>query len=294
MHEPAADGDEGTLVTDVMRPATAGRAGCCGPPWSRSGAEPMADQEWFEKDYYKVLGVSEDADQKAITKAYRKLAREHHPDAKPGDTAAEERFKEVSAAYDVVGDAGQAQGVRRGPPAGPDGRHVRRGCRCARRRLRRPGGYTFTTEDFGGGLGDILGGLFGRGGRRGARREPRHRPPAGSRPRGRAAPVLHGRGRGHHHHDPPHLRRHLLDLPRQRRRARAPRRSCARSAPAGASSTTTRACSRSARRARGCARPRDDRRGPVPDLPGLRRRAAARARSRSASPPGSPTASASG
>ena len=65
----------------------------------------MADQEWFEKDYYKVLGVSEDADQKAITKAYRKLAREYHPDAKPGDTAAEDRFKEVSAAYDVIGDA---------------------------------------------------------------------------------------------------------------------------------------------------------------------------------------------
>ena len=64
----------------------------------------MVDQEWFEKDYYKVLGVSDDADQKAITKAYRKLAREYHPDAKPGDTAAEDRFKEVSAAYDVIGD----------------------------------------------------------------------------------------------------------------------------------------------------------------------------------------------
>ena len=49
-------------------------------------------REWFEKDYYATLGVSKDADAKAITRAYRKLARENHPDAKPGDAAAEERF----------------------------------------------------------------------------------------------------------------------------------------------------------------------------------------------------------
>ena len=61
-------------------------------------AEPQ--REWFEKDYYKVLGVSESASDKDITKAYRKLARDLHPDANPGDSAAEERFKEVSAAYD--------------------------------------------------------------------------------------------------------------------------------------------------------------------------------------------------
>jgi molecular chaperone DnaJ len=61
-------------------------------------------REWFEKDYYKVLGVADTATAKEITRAYRKLARELHPDANPGDDAAEERFKEVSAAYDVVGD----------------------------------------------------------------------------------------------------------------------------------------------------------------------------------------------
>lgn len=63
-----------------------------------------AQREWYEKDYYAVLGVSKDASAKDITKAYRKLARENHPDAKPGDAAAEERFKEISAAYDVLSD----------------------------------------------------------------------------------------------------------------------------------------------------------------------------------------------
>ena len=66
----------------------------------------MAPQrEWLEKDYYATLGVASDDDAKTITKAYRKLARKLHPDANPGDASAEERFKEVSAAYDVVGDA---------------------------------------------------------------------------------------------------------------------------------------------------------------------------------------------
>lgn len=61
-------------------------------------------REWLETDYYKVLGVSPSATDKEITKAYRKLARKLHPDANPGDTQAEEKFKEVSAAYDVLGD----------------------------------------------------------------------------------------------------------------------------------------------------------------------------------------------
>src|SRR6187551_2323602 len=63
-----------------------------------------AQREWFEKDYYQVLGVAADASPKDITKAYRKLARELHPDKNPGNAAAEERFKEVSSAYDVLGD----------------------------------------------------------------------------------------------------------------------------------------------------------------------------------------------
>ena len=63
----------------------------------------MAPQrEWFEKDYYKTLGVSSTATAKEITSAYRKLAKKHHPDTNPGQ---EETFKEISAAYDVLGDA---------------------------------------------------------------------------------------------------------------------------------------------------------------------------------------------
>src|ERR1700759_263476 len=66
----------------------------------------MAPQrEWFEKDYYKVLGVAEKATEKEITRAYRKLAKQYHPDANPGNKEAEERFKEVSAANDVLGDS---------------------------------------------------------------------------------------------------------------------------------------------------------------------------------------------
>jgi molecular chaperone DnaJ len=65
----------------------------------------MSNADWANKDFYQVLGVAKDADQAAIKKAYRKLARENHPDSKPGDKAAEDRFKQVAEAYDVVGDA---------------------------------------------------------------------------------------------------------------------------------------------------------------------------------------------
>ena len=65
----------------------------------------MSTKDWLEKDYYKVLGVAKDAKPDELKKAYRKLARENHPDSKPGDQAAENRFKAVAEAYDVVGDA---------------------------------------------------------------------------------------------------------------------------------------------------------------------------------------------
>ena len=83
----------------------------------------MAPQrEWFEKNYYEVLGVPETAASKDITRAYRKLARQHHPDANPGNDKSEERFKEISAAYEVLGDETKRKEydeVRRlGPMAG--------------------------------------------------------------------------------------------------------------------------------------------------------------------------------
>ena len=66
----------------------------------------MAPQrEWFEKDYYAVLGVPQSASEKDVARAYRKLAKQYHPDANAGDKNAEERFKEISAANDVLGDA---------------------------------------------------------------------------------------------------------------------------------------------------------------------------------------------
>ncbi len=61
-------------------------------------------REWFDNDYYAALGVASSASQKEITKAYRALARKYHPDTNPDNAAAEERFKTVSAAYEVVGD----------------------------------------------------------------------------------------------------------------------------------------------------------------------------------------------
>src|ERR1700761_2544448 len=64
----------------------------------------MSTKDYVEKDYYAALGVAKDADASAIKKAYRKLARESHPDKNPGDAAAEARFKEVSEAYDVLSD----------------------------------------------------------------------------------------------------------------------------------------------------------------------------------------------
>jgi DnaJ-class molecular chaperone len=62
-----------------------------------------------EKDYYRILGVNENADQKAINQAYRKLARKYHPDVNPGDKSAEERFKEINEANEVLSDPEKRQ-----------------------------------------------------------------------------------------------------------------------------------------------------------------------------------------
>ncbi|HWL45393.1 MAG TPA: molecular chaperone DnaJ [Ilumatobacter sp.] len=110
-----------------------------------------AQREWFDNDYYQVLGVPADAPAKDITKAYRKLARELHPDKNPGNTTAEERFKAVSAAYQVLGDEATRKEYDEVRRMGPSG------------------GFSFNSSDFGGGadFGDLLGQMFGRGRRAG-------------------------------------------------------------------------------------------------------------------------------
>ena len=64
-------------------------------------------KEWMEKDYYAELGVDKDADHKTVKKAFRKLAREFHPDTNPGDEASEARIKEINEAYDTIGNKEQ-------------------------------------------------------------------------------------------------------------------------------------------------------------------------------------------
>jgi len=93
----------------------------------------MASQDWLEKDFYKILGVSKDVSDADLKKVYRKLARENHPDSNPGDKKAEERFKNISEAYSVLSDFDQRKeydalramggGARftAGGPGGPGG-----------------------------------------------------------------------------------------------------------------------------------------------------------------------------
>ena len=170
-----------------------------------------AQREWFEKDYYKVLGVTDDAAPKDITKAYRKLARELHPDKNPGDAAAEERFKEVSAAYDVLGDETKRKEydeVRRLGPMGGGGWAAG------------PAAFTFNVGDMqGGGIGDLLGQMFGRA--RPWRPSGQWRRPAARRRRQRRAHARLRRRRARAHDDAaPHQRRPVLDVPRLGRQAR--------------------------------------------------------------------------
>jgi molecular chaperone DnaJ len=67
----------------------------------------MASQDWFEKDFYQILGVSKDASEADIKKVYRQLARKYHPDSNPGDSKAEAKFKEISEAFSVLSDPEQ-------------------------------------------------------------------------------------------------------------------------------------------------------------------------------------------
>lgn len=128
----------------------------------------MSTKDWIEKDFYKVLGVSKTAEPDEIKKAYRKLARQYHPDSNAGDTKAEAKFKEVSEAYDVVGDPKKRKEYDEARRLfGSGGFRMPGGSGQG-------GGFDFNVGDLfnrtgqsgsGGGLGDILGGMFGGGGR---------------------------------------------------------------------------------------------------------------------------------
>ena len=123
-----------------------------------------AQREWFEKDYYAVLGVAKDTTDKEITKTYRKLARKYHPDTNPGNSAAEEKFKDISAAYDVLGDESRRKEYDEVRRAGPSAF----GMNGARGGHGGPGGFSGGQPfDMGGAdISDLIGQMFGgRGGR---------------------------------------------------------------------------------------------------------------------------------
>jgi len=104
----------------------------------------MASQDWIEKDFYKILGVSKDVSDAELKKAYRKLAKDNHPDLHPGDAAAEARFKDISEAFDVLSDAEQRREYDAIRAMG--------------------GGARFQAGGQGAGFEDVFSNLFGGGG----------------------------------------------------------------------------------------------------------------------------------
>jgi molecular chaperone DnaJ len=142
----------------------------------------MSTKDWLEKDFYKVLGVSKTAEADEIKKAYRKLARQYHPDSNGGDAKAEAKFKEVSEAYDVLGDAKKRKEYDEARRLFGGGAFRMPGSRMPGSGGQPGGGFGgFDVGDLfnrapgggGGGLGDILGGVFGGGTRTTTPQRPR-------------------------------------------------------------------------------------------------------------------------
>ncbi|HEU4850410.1 MAG TPA: DnaJ C-terminal domain-containing protein [Terrimesophilobacter sp.] len=107
----------------------------------------MASQDWFDKDFYKVLGVSKDVSQADLKKTYRKLARKYHPDSNPGDAKAEAKFKEISEANAVLSDPEQRK-------------------EYDQMRAMGSGMPRFAAGGQNGGFEDVFGGMFGGGNQR--------------------------------------------------------------------------------------------------------------------------------
>jgi molecular chaperone DnaJ len=111
----------------------------------------MASQDWFDKDFYKILGVKKDVTPAELKKTYRKLARKYHPDSNAGDVNAEAKFKELSEAYSVLNDPEQRKEYDAVRAMGSGARFTA------------PGGAGAS-----GGFDDVFGGMFGGGGRGGS------------------------------------------------------------------------------------------------------------------------------
>jgi molecular chaperone DnaJ len=129
----------------------------------------MSDQNYFNKDYYKVLGVNKNASEAEIKKAFRKLSRQYHPDQNPDNPSAEEKYKEITEANNVLSDSGERQKYDRIRAMSGGGARFSSGSSGGFEDLF-GGGNPFGGQNVrfstggGGGFSDIFSGLFGGGG----------------------------------------------------------------------------------------------------------------------------------